>query len=189
MDTQLRKLERRWKENNTYEDCKAYANALKRSGVKSLEVTDGHPEDLLSQFWPEVTYRGMNCIDLIFKLDEHSTDVHGDYDYAQECFLGYIPPSKGSDPERDTKDYMIIGWDAETTELHECSYSCEEECDERDEDLFFGVAKIYTVSPNATHVHCNQTLAEPSGFYGHRSNSLLKVLKTRYPSMIGLRYD
>jgi len=178
VDTKLRQLERKWKENGTYNDCKSYAIALQRSGVKTLEVVNGHPEDLLNYFWPKVTYRGMGCIELIYALEGHSGDVRRDYDYAQECFLGWIPE----------KDWMVIGWDAERTETHTCSYNCEEECDERDEDLFFGVARLYTVGHNATMLGCHEQLAEPGGFYGCGSG-LLKVLKEKYPSMIGLRYD
>jgi len=178
VDVQLRQRERRWRESGTYDDCKTYAISLQRSGVKTLEVVDGHPEDLLNYFWPKVTYRGIDCIELISKLDEHSGDVHGDYDDAQESFLGWIPE----------KDWMVIGWDAERTYIHTCSNSCEEECDERDEDLFFGVARMYTVGYKAVMLGCHEQFDEPGGFYG-AGNGLLKVLKEKYPSMIGLRYD
>lgn len=191
MDTKLRQLERRWNESGVYDDCKAYAISLQRSGIKTLEVTDGHPEDLLNYFWPKVTYRGIECMDLLSGLDRLGVDAHDrrEYDYHQECFLGWLPE----------QDWIVIGWDAERTEHHECDHNCEEECDERDEDLSFGLARMYYIQPpeprllelhglKGVYMNCKDTVSSLGGFYGC-GNGLLRVLKEKYPTMIGLRYD
>jgi hypothetical protein len=171
MDSKVRNLQRQWVKSGDTDSRKAYTQSLKRSGVDTLEITDGWPEEVLSDYWPQQTYKGIDAIELLFELDACWSPLAATFeeiDYMQECYMGYVP----------SKDFFVIGWD----------------CDEQREEGWVSVGRASVVNfSNIKGIHevkngvLIKTYTLLGGFYG--GHHLYKIIQKDYPDLVGLRYD
>jgi len=185
MDFHLEQLKRNWLQSGDYHDLQAYVRGLRRAGYTQLEVLDGWPEQVLGQFWPDVTYKGLNCVDLLTRIDElrNPEQEIEDCTDAQECYMGYIP----------SLDWIVVGWDA-WFEPEDLGWYSDEDDDQADpEPEMYGYAQAYQVNrpqygSEPFYLQDQQIFRMPGGFY-RRPRPLYERIRETYPDLIGLRYD
>lgn len=167
-------------------------NAIKRklAGKNSLEVSNfpGTNKDLekaAEQVWPSVTYKGEDIVKFIQTMDAkiiraNVGNTWQDYDYMQECYLGYDIK----------KDIMYMGFDTEKTEVDtEYEYewddvlSEEVEVEVEVENEYFGWALYAIKNGKFEEVESSLTL-HGKFFYGGGGLKMAKKL-----GLAGLRYD
>ena len=137
----------------------------------SIELTDlKFTQEQISREWPNVTYHGVNCVDLLMDMEGDTAPKVDN----QECFLGWLPD----------KDLFIIGFDV---------WGEEDDYDVFDvrEDYFGGLARLVKAKKRLSggfNFESVKTIEEVGGFY-NGDKGLLSILERLYPGMIGLRYD
>jgi len=173
MDRRLRELERTWKSSQAYDDLVAWARGLRRTGVTTLEITEGWPEALITNYWPSITYKGIDPLDIIATADAALSPVNE----SQEVYLGWLP----------SKDQFIIGWDVWFPE--DDFYDEDEDEDDAPGGGSGSIATFFTLGISEEGSicieHSHRTIDGSALFY----SDMLQYLRRQLPDLIGLRYD